>query len=102
MEKRLIYIILMQFSFAVEPKHVVGIDHEISKDLRNRCRTNCTDAGKPLLFDEGQAVDVPLKGTTDFPGGRGPSDVSAGNYPRTSSDPSRTDLYARFVPKKGV
>lgn len=71
----MIYIILMQFSFAVEPKHVVGIDHEISKRSQKSMPDELYRRRKTFAFRSGQAVDVPLKGTTDLPGGRGPLDV---------------------------
>ena len=71
----------MQFFSAVKPKHVVGIDHEISKKISEIDAGRTVPTQGNLCFSTRPAVDVPLKGTIDFPGGRGPLDVSAGGRP---------------------
>jgi hypothetical protein len=81
MKKRLLYVICMQSFSAVKPKHVVGIDYEISKRSQKSMPDELYRRRKTSAFRPGQAFDVPLKGTIDFPGGRGPLDVSAGGRP---------------------
>ena len=71
----MLYVISMQFFSAVKPKHVVGIDHEISKRSQKSIPDELYRRRKTFAFRPGQAVNVPLKGTLDFPGGRGPWDV---------------------------
>jgi len=65
----------MQFFFAIKPEHIVGIDPEISKRSQKSMPDELYRRRKTFAFRPGQAVDVPLKGTIDFPGGRGPLDV---------------------------
>ena len=40
------------FSLQLNPNTLLVSTMRFLKDLRNRYRTNCTDAGKPLLFDQ--------------------------------------------------
>ena len=72
MKKRLKCIIYMQFFFAIKPEHIVGIDPEISKRSQKSMPDELYRRRKTFAFRRGQAVDIPLKGTIDFPGGRGP------------------------------
>ena len=65
----------MQFFSQVKPKHFVAIDHEIFKKSQKSMPDELYRRRKTFAFRPGQAVDVPLKGTIHFPGGRGPLDV---------------------------
>jgi hypothetical protein len=57
---------------------------------------------KTFAFRPGQAVDVPLKGTIDFPSGRGPLDVLQVLIRAPYQTRHRTDQDTRFSPIGGL
>jgi len=88
----------MQLFSAVKPKHIVGIDHEISKRFQKSMPDELYRRRKTFAFRSGQAVAVPLKGTIDFRASK-TLGRSAGNYPRTLSDRNGTDQDTPVFPQ---